>query len=153
MTAPTEGPRRRAAVPLQLGLVLAMLALLGLGVLVGTLRHDRRPVTGATAGRSLTPVGYQISGTVTAPTGGCTGAANGVTAGAPVGVFDAKGQTVATTQLGPGHPIAGGGCTWEYVASVTASDLYTIRVAELPAEEASRQQLAAQGWHIDQRDE
>ena len=155
MTVPTrDGPPRRSTVRLQAGLLLLMVALIGLGVLVGTLRHRGGPPAAAQA-PAATPQAYQLLGSVTAPSGdgSCRAAPRDVTEGAPVAVLDANGRQIAESRLGPGRRDTSGVCIWSYQVALPPADVYLLQVASLPAVQATRQALTTQGWRYTQPDD
>ena len=121
-------------------LLVVMFGLVGAGILAGHL-HRQQPAKTPTPTTSR----LAIHGTVTAQNGApdCASAPNTVRAGAPVTILDATGAVVGTASLGPGGPLAGGGCHWDYAASVPVADSYQIQVAGIPPVAVARTALNA----------
>jgi len=144
-------PRRPVRPPLPkapFGMVAAAMALLGAGVLAGTLHHQHPASTSAAP--TTTAAFITIKGTVVSSTAtpGCVSGANGIQKGARVNLADSVGAVLGTATLGDGVPANKGGCTWAWKASVPIVSGYEIQVAGLPVAVISRTTLATQAWNI-----
>lgn len=146
--APSRRPVRRPLPKAPFGMVATAMALLGAGVLAGTLHHQHAAAPAAaptTTAAFITLKGTVVSSTATP---GCVSGANGVQNGARVNLADSVGAVLGTTTLGAGAPANKGGCTWAWTATVPIVNGYEIQVAGLPVAVVSRTTLATQAWNL-----
>lgn len=129
-------------------MIAGAMALLGTGVLAGTLHHQHPSAT--LGSPTTTTASITLKGTVLARTAaqGCASAANGIGVGAKVSLADSVGAVLGTAALGAGMPANGGGCTWAWTATVPIVSGYEIQVAGLPVAVVSRTTLATQAWNL-----
>jgi hypothetical protein len=149
VAGPPRGPRDRSALPIQVGMLMVLIALLAAAFLAGHLRHQRPmasqahpPTTEGTA---------QLQGTIVAPNdlvATCASGPDGLRQGANVNVLDPGRNPVAAATLGAGQPSHAGGCQWTFTVALPPSSSYLVEIAQLRSVTYTHQDLASQGFHF-----
>jgi hypothetical protein len=134
-------------------MLLGAAVLVGGGILAGNL-HRQKPSSALTSTTDTTVPTMTFKGYVLAKGAGagCAAAANGIKPGARVSVLDFQGTVLGTSQLGPGLPANGGGCTWAYTMPIPVVSSYQVQVGQLPVASVTRSSLTKQAWNFYEND-
>lgn len=147
---PVARPVVRGSARTTFGLLMVLFLLLGAGILAGRLHHQGAPASPVVPGAAPLAVHGAITSAATSPR--CASAPNGVHTGATVIILDPNGKVLATTSLGSGVQVPGGGCQWSYTVTVPSTQAYQVQVAGLPPVPMTRAQVQRSHGRFTQQD-